>query len=128
LLLQSEVRITAALEITARSTHNLTYQAALETTLAMIKTGQPLSMTLTLYPKLFPVLFIVMIRAGETTGNLGNTLTYLSDLYEADIRDFTKNLTTVLEPLLMLLMGLCVGFVAISIITPIYGITQNLHP
>jgi len=69
-----------------------------------------------------------MIAAGEKTGNLPTALGFLSDMYESDIRDLTKNLTTILEPVLMLTMGLIVGFIAISIITPIYGITQNLQP
>ena len=67
-----------------------------------------------------------MIQAGEKTGNVPVTLAYISDLYETEIKDTTKNLTTILEPILMLFMGLLVGFIAISIIAPIYGITQNL--
>jgi type II secretory pathway component PulF len=49
-------------------------------------------------------------------------------MYEEEISDLTKNLTTMLEPILMVVMGLVVGFIAISIITPIYGITQQLTP
>jgi type II secretory pathway component PulF len=49
-------------------------------------------------------------------------------MYEEEVDDMTKNLSTVLEPLLLILIGLLVGFVAISIITPIYGITQKLTP
>jgi type IV pilus assembly protein PilC len=68
-----------------------------------------------------------MLSVGESTGNLSDTLMYMSEMYEAEIRDWTKNLTSVLEPVLMLTMGLLVGFIAISIITPIYGITQSIH-
>ncbi len=53
---------------------------------------------------------------------------FLSDMYEEEINELTKNLTTMLEPILMIVMGLIVGFIAISIITPIYSITQNLSP
>jgi type II secretory pathway component PulF len=49
-------------------------------------------------------------------------------MYEEDINELTKNLTTLLEPILMIVMGLIVGFIAISIITPIYSITTNLNP
>ena len=79
-------------------------------------------------PHIFPAEVSNLIQAGESSGNLSNTLTYLANMYNEDIRDWTKNLTVMLEPLLMLIMGLAVGFIAISIITPIYGITQNLHP
>jgi type IV pilus assembly protein PilC len=67
-----------------------------------------------------------MILIGERSGNLSNTLIYLSELYEAEVEDFTKNLSALIEPALMVIMGIVVGFVAVSIITPIYGITQNL--
>ncbi len=69
-----------------------------------------------------------MIAVGERSGSLSNTLVYMSDLYEAEVDDFTKNLSSLIEPAMMVIMGVIVGFVAISIITPIYGITQNLHP
>jgi type IV pilus assembly protein PilC len=52
---------------------------------------------------------------------------YLAEFYEAEVEDFTKNLSTLIEPLLMVIMGVLVGFIAISIITPIYGITQHLQ-
>ena len=68
-----------------------------------------------------------MVAVGEKSGTLSKTLTYLSEMYENEVEEFTKNLSTLIEPALMIFMGLLVGFVAISIITPIYGITQNLH-
>ena len=69
-----------------------------------------------------------MITVGESTGNLSETLLYLSDIYEHEVDEATKNLTSLIEPVLMIFMGVIVGFIAISIITPIYGITQNLQP
>jgi type II secretory pathway component PulF len=68
-----------------------------------------------------------MIAVGETTGNLSETFLYLSEFYESEVGEITKNLSTVLEPVLMVAMGIIVGFVAISIITPIYEITQTLR-
>lgn len=127
LLLQHEVRIVEALSIAAKSSDNLVYKKALENAQAGVIKGQLLSLQLRKHPTLFPPLCVQMIRAGETTGNVGTTLEYVSVMYEADMRDATKNLTVILEPILMLTMGLCVGFIAVSIITPIYGITQNLH-
>lgn len=128
ILLRSDVRITEAISITATSTNHNHYQAALLYVQSQVVRGQTISQSLKTFPNLFPPLVIQMIHAGEMTGNLSTTLTYLSTMYEAEIKEWTKNLSVVLEPLLMLLMGLCVGFIAISIITPIYGITQNVHP
>jgi type II secretory pathway component PulF len=69
-----------------------------------------------------------MVSIGETAGNLGRTLLYLSDHFEKEVSDMTKNLSSSLEPILLVSMGLIVGFVAVSVITPIYELTQNLHP
>ncbi len=73
-------------------------------------------------------MLVQMVAIAETTGNLGSTFAYLSDMYEEEIGELTKNLTTMIEPVLMIIMGIIVGFIAISIITPIYSITQNLSP
>ena len=67
-----------------------------------------------------------LIAIGETTGNLSDTLLYLSEFYENKVDEVTKNLSTILEPLLMIVMGTIVGFIALSIITPIYEVTQGL--
>jgi type IV pilus assembly protein PilC len=64
---------------------------------------------------------------GETTGNLEENLAYLAEFYEGEVNESVGNLTTVIEPLLLLFMGFLVGFVALSIITPIYKITQGLQ-
>ncbi len=127
LLLKSDVRFVAALGIAADSLKNQAYKQALYSVSEGVLRGQRLSTQLKDYPQLFPPLLVQMLSVGETTGNLSTTLMYMSEMYESEIRDWTKNLTSVLEPVLMLTMGLLVGFIAVSIITPIYGITQSLH-
>ena len=67
-----------------------------------------------------------MIEVGENTGNLSQTLLYLNNFYETEVDEITKNLSTTLEPILLIIMGVIVGFVAIAIITPIYSITQSV--
>jgi len=74
----------------------------------------------------FPVLVSRMIAVGEESGNLEETLLYLSDFYEDEIDTVTKSLTTVLEPVLLLAIGFVVGFVALAIITPIYELTGSI--
>lgn len=127
LLLQNEVRIMTAVTIISEATTHRVYRLALLNASAELATGKTFASQLRKNPDLYPSLLIQMIQAGELTGNLSSAFLYLSEMYESDIRDTTKNLTTVLEPVLMVGMGLCVGFIAISIITPIYGITQHLH-
>jgi type II secretory pathway component PulF len=128
LLLKGDVRIVAAIDIVRDSTHNTVYQEALRTISSAVGRGQKLSLQLQAYPTLFPTLCTQMIAVAEETGDLAGSLMYISDMYEEEINDLTKNLTTLLEPVLMIVMGVIVGFIAISIITPIYGITQDLTP
>jgi type II secretory pathway component PulF len=69
-----------------------------------------------------------MIGVGEDSGNLSQSLFFLAEMYEAEVEDRAKNLSTVLEPMLLIFVGLVVGFIAISIITPIYQVTQHIKP
>ena len=81
---------------------------------------------MTAYPVLFPDMVCHLIAVGEKSGSLSNSLMYLSEFYENEFDDITKNLSSAIEPVLMILMGILVGFIAISVITPIYEITNNL--
>ena len=69
-----------------------------------------------------------MVAIGERTGRLSDTFMYLSGLYEEEVDNLTSNLSNAIEPILMVTLGVIVGFIAISIITPIYEVTQNLNP
>ena len=77
---------------------------------------------------LFPPIVAHMLSVGEESGNLSDTLLFLGDMYEKEVEELTTNLTNLIEPVLMVFMGVLVGFVAISIITPIYEVTQHIQP
>jgi type IV pilus assembly protein PilC len=126
ILLKSSVDIVSAITLVSGGLTNRAYRRALDEINEQIIAGHNLSSQFARYPALFPPLFAQMIAAAEATGNLSSTLLFLSDTYEEEIDDLAKNLTTILEPALMIAMGIIVGFVAISIISPIYSITQNL--
>ncbi len=128
LLLKSDVGVVPAMELVAASTRNHVYRRALYKAAEHITKGQKISLQLQSSPRLFPPLMTQMVLVGESTGNLSGSLMFLSDMYEEQIDELTKNLTTLIEPVLMIVMGLLVGFIAISIITPIYSITQSLTP
>jgi type II secretory pathway component PulF len=128
LLLKSEVKITEALRVVARVSGNSAYREEFFIMTEAVTRGQKLSAHMESNLNFFPALVSQMVEVGEATGNLSETLTYLSEMYEDELNNLTKNLSASIEPALMVLMGLLVGFIAISIITPIYGITQNLHP
>lgn len=128
LLLKSDVGIITALGIVADSTKNLAYREAIQVLQHDVTKGQKISVELLKRPDLFPTLVAQMVLVGEQTGNLSDSLMYISTMYDEEISDLTKNLTTMIEPILMVVMGIVVGFIAISIITPIYGITTQLAP
>lgn len=127
LLLKSGVKLSEALPITSDTTRNLAYKKHFEKIGEAVSRGERISLYMAKHRAYFPDMLTHMVAVGEKSGTLSDTLVYLSEMYEAEVDDFTKNLSTLIEPLLMVIMGLVVGFTAVSIITPIYGITQNLH-
>jgi type IV pilus assembly protein PilC len=126
LLLQSGMTISDGLIIVGDTMENRVYKKECVAISERVKHGEQISKYLLTQQKKFPHMMSHMISIGERTGNLSGTLIYLSDLYENELDDLTKNLSSAIEPVLMVTMGIVVGFVAISVITPIYEITQNL--
>lgn len=126
LLLKSGVKIAEALVITGKTSDNLVYRRFIEEASQEIGRGGALAPFLERKSKLFPPFVTGMIQIGEATGNLNDNLIYVSQYYEEEVSYRLDALTTVIEPVMLLLMGLMVGFVAISIITPIYSISANI--
>ena len=73
-----------------------------------------------------PSIMTKMIGIGEKTGKLDETLLYLGDFFEEEVDETTKNLSTIIEPVMLLVIGLVVGFVALAIISPIYQLTGSI--
>lgn len=127
LLLKSGISLSEAIHITADTTENMQYKQAFLDLGKTVTRGKSVSEYLNQSEKLFPPMIGHMVSIGERSGNLSNTLVYLSEFYENEFDDFTKNLSSSIEPVLMVIMGVMVGFIAISVITPIYEITNSLH-
>ena len=126
-LLSHGVSLMEAVPLTTNaSTHHL-YRRAYGELMEHVTAGERIALSLARHPYLFPLTLVQLIDVGERSGTLAETLLYSAQLYESDIAETTRTLSTLIEPALMTMMGLLVGFVAISIITPIYGITQHLH-
>ncbi len=125
-LLGSGLNIDEALSILGNTAGNYYYQQALETVEHLTTQGSKLSVNLDEYGWLFPKLVTRMVAVGEESGKLHETLLFLADYYEAELDTSTKSLATTVEPLLLIGIGLFVGFLALSIITPIYEITGSV--
>lgn len=124
-LLKSGVTIARSLEVTADSLTNSEYADCLRAVLGEIEKGKTLYLSIKKY-KIFPDLFTKMVGVGEKSGSLDTSLLYLADFYDSELEDLTKNAETVIEPILLVVIGLIVGFLALAIITPIYQLTGSI--
>jgi type IV pilus assembly protein PilC len=120
-LLRSGIDIIKAIEVTSTVLGNIYYKRALGRVLVEVQRGQPVSEVLVRYPHLFPRLTGRMIGVGERAGKLEDVLGYLSDFYELEVQTTMKNLQTILEPVLLLFIGLIALAMAFAILIPIYN-------
>lgn len=124
-LLGSGMSVIDALNISSESINNNNYNKAITNIIEDIKRGETLSSAISKYPKLFPSLLISLVVVGEKTGSLEEILMNFSDFYEEEVDNQLKELTSFLEPVLLLIMGLMIGAIAVSIILPIYQLVGN---
>jgi type II secretory pathway component PulF len=125
-LLESGVPIQEALEITGQALSNHVYAKSVRQMHKHIDTGHNFSEIMGEYPYLYPKLIQRMVAVGEQSGGLGEMLQYLAVYYEGKVENQARNLSSVLEPVLLLVIGLVVAFVAMAILSPIYSITSSL--
>jgi len=126
-LIASGVPIARSLEILAKSLGNSYYKEALEKAAQDVRKGGKISETLKNYENIYPLLLIQMIAVGEETGQTSDVLGKLADFFEEEAANASKNLATVIEPLVMLLIGGAVGFFAISMIQPMYSMMETIR-
>lgn len=127
LLLRSQVPLVDALRMCAYSQTNLCYREALLHLAEKSTAGGNLADGFAARSDLFPDVMAHLIAVGERTGNLEESLHYLASLYEGEVDELTKSLSSAVEPVVMLTMGGLVALVAISVITPIYDLTAHLQ-
>ncbi|MDO8577310.1 MAG: type II secretion system F family protein [Candidatus Wildermuthbacteria bacterium] len=125
-LIASGVPIVRALEITSHVVGNSFYQEALQDTAKEVAKGAKISDSLARSKHLYPTLIIQMVQVGEETGESSQVLSKLAEFFEEEVTQVTKNLASVIEPLLMLLIGAVVGFFAVSMIQPMYSILNSV--
>ncbi len=126
MLLKSGVNIDEALEITKETMSNYYYKQALEEVSKNVRKGTKLSDNLAQFESLFPIMVTKMIGVGEESGKFEETLFYLANFYEVEVETAVKSLTLAIEPILLIMIGLVVGFLTLSIITPIYDLTGGI--
>lgn len=124
-LLMSGIAILEAIEISAEAIGYNRYQKVVKNLRPKISRGISLGNALE-QEKIFPYMIVNMVRVGEKTGNLDSILKELANFYEEEVDNNLKNLISVLEPLLLLVMGLIVAFIAFSVIMPMYQMVNSV--
>lgn len=124
LLLGAGVSLLEALDIVASAIESAVYREQLHEVNKQVEKGVTLSDAIARYEN-FPSILYQMIAVGEETGKLDEILTKISEYFEKESEYAIKNLTTAIEPMIMILLGLGVGFIVVAIIMPIYSLTSQ---
>lgn len=124
MLLSAGIHILDALRTLKGSLDNVLYREAVDDIASKIEKGFPIGETFAAH-KEFPPIISQMIKVGEETGKLDETLLKVSLYFQAESENLVKGLTTAIEPIIMVILGVGVGFIVISVITPIYNLTAQ---
>ncbi|MCB9805752.1 type II secretion system F family protein [Candidatus Nomurabacteria bacterium] len=125
-LLSAGVAYLDAVRITYDVVQNHYYKNILKDAEKNVELGLPVSKVFSDATKYYPVFVSEMIAVGEETGELGGMLIKVADFYENEVEQKTKNMSTVVEPFLMIIVGAAVGFFAVSMISPMYSLVEQL--
>lgn len=125
-LLSSGVSFVHSLEIVREVVQNPYYKDVLSKAEKEVQLGQPVSGVFSEAEHLYPIFVGEMMAVGEETGEFSPMLIKIADFYENEVDQQTKNMSTIIEPFLMLVVGAAVGFFAISMISPMYTLVENI--
>lgn len=125
-LLSAGVSVVEALGITAEVTQNSYYREVLKHSEESIQKGITISSVFAENEKLYPVFVAEMTSVGEETGQLAPMLLEVATYYEIEVEQRTKDMSTIIEPFLMVVIGAAVGFFAISMISPMYSLVDTI--
>lgn len=124
LLLTAGISLLQALEVSSDAITLILYRDALIQSYNRVEKGVPLAKTLQ-DKDLFPPILTQMVAVGEETGKLDEVLMKISNYFQSESEQAIKNLTTALEPMIMIVLGLGVGFMVFAIVMPIYTLTSQ---
>lgn len=125
-LINSGVPMMRSLEIVGETLGNVVLSNAIDQTRASIREGNKLSAPLVACG-LFPSMVTQMIDIGEESGRLSDMLVKIGDFYDTEVESTVKGLTSMIEPMLIIFLGGIVGFIAISIMTPIFKLVNSVN-
>ena len=124
-LVKAGLPIAEALKISGNIVGNKVYKRALHATQEKVVRGVKISDSLENHPHLFPGFVTQMIRVGENTGHLNETLEKIVDFYQQEVDTAVKSLSSVIEPILIVMMGVMVGILVIGVFLPIFTVQMG---
>ncbi len=125
-LLGAGVEIIVALDVTIDVLQNHLYKEALGSARSAVEKGEPMSEVFIKHEHLYPRFVGEMVAVGEETGKISEMLKGVADYYEEEVDQKTKNLSTIIEPVLMIIIGIGVGVFAISMLAPTYSLVDYI--
>jgi type IV pilus assembly protein PilC len=125
-LLESTIPIIEATRISAEVQSNVIYRENLLAVSESLKKGETLSEILARYPLTFPPMVTEMIMVGERSGKTEDMLHELSEYYQGEVDSTMRNFTTIIEPVIILILGLAVAGIAVAVIMPMYSLAENI--
>jgi len=125
-LLSSGVDVVVALSVTKDVIQNSYYKEVLSKAEKNIEKGEPMSMVFVEHENLYPIFVGEMMSVGEETGKMSDMLLGVAVFYEDEIDQKTKDMSTIIEPVLMVIIGVAVGFFAIAMLAPTYSLVEKI--
>ena len=125
-MLVSGIPIIRSIDITSEVVSNLVYKQILKDVADGVKSGLSLSASFEKYPEQIPGIMVQMIKVGEETGSLGQILKTLSNFYKNEVDTAVDTLVGMIEPVMIIVLGLGVGILLVSILMPIYNMAGGL--
>ena len=125
-LLKTDIPVIETFKITSTVLGNIYYKDVCLKVSEELLQGTAINVSLLRSPKLFPPLVTQMVSVGEKSGTLDTLLAELANFYESEVADITKNLSSIIEPVLIVFLGGVVGLIAFAVISPIYSLSQGI--
>jgi type IV pilus assembly protein PilC len=124
-LIKGGIPITQAIEIASSTMGNVVYDEILKSIAEGVREGALFSNLLASYPKYFPIMVAQMAAVGETTGRVDEMMNRVADFYDNEVNDMMANLSELIQPILILIIGVLIGLLFASILLPIYNLAQS---
>ncbi|RJO59311.1 type II secretion system F family protein [Candidatus Parcubacteria bacterium] len=125
-LLKTDIPIVQTFQIISRTIGNVIFKDSLEKTANSLKKGSSIASTLSGFNQLYPPIVTQMISVGEESGSLDSICEEIAKFYEEEVDQIMSNLTAILEPVLILILGAGVGGIVVAVILPIYSLSDQI--